>query len=138
MPHKIAQKGKTLPLALMLSTLIASFSSGPVQAGQTVLLPADNPLARQFAYCAGRLSAEAAHREDRDLNALKLSMQELLAALIDPNAAASYEELRIAGHVSQTELLAQSRFSFDKDVATRAAGLADQNIQKCRQMLLGG
>jgi hypothetical protein len=117
--------------ALLLSTLWSA-------AAQGAALPADNPLARDFAYCAGRLSAEAAHREDRELMALKREMQDLLAAVIAPEAAPSYEELRIAGHVSQTELLALSRFSFDMEEADRAAELAARNIRQCRAMLLGG
>lgn len=101
-------------------------------------LPADDPLARQFAYCAGRLSAEAQHKEDRELHELKQSMQDLLAALIAPEAAPSYEKLRIAGHVAQSELLALSRFSFDEAEANRAAYLAAENIRICRGMLLDG
>lgn len=127
--HRLSIR-KTL-FALLLSALW-------IPAAQSAPLPADNPLARDFAYCAGRLSAEASHREDRELMALKREMQELLAAVIAPEAAPSYEELRIAGHVAQTELLAMSRFSFDKSEATRAAELADLNIRQCRAMLLGG
>ncbi|WP_434287874.1 hypothetical protein [Celeribacter sp. SCSIO 80788] len=127
--HRFSIK-KTL-LALVLPALW----SAPAQGAP---LPADNPLARDFAYCAGRLSAEAAHREDRELMALKREMQDLLAAVIAPEAAPSYEELRIAGHVSQTELLALSRFSFDMEEAHRAEALAESNIRQCREMLLGG
>lgn len=101
-------------------------------------LPADDPLARQFAYCAGRLSAEAQHHEDREIYALKEAMQELLAALISPESGPAYEELRIAGHVSQSELLALSRFSFDPREADRAKVLAAENMRQCRGMLLGG
>lgn len=101
-------------------------------------LPADDPLARQFAYCAGRLSAEAQHHEDRELYALKQAMQELLAALIAPEAEPAYEELRIAGHVAQSELLAVSRFSFDPREAERAEALAAENMRQCRGILLGG
>ncbi|WP_167600097.1 hypothetical protein [Celeribacter sp. HF31] len=101
-------------------------------------VPADDPLARQFAYCAGRLSAEAQHHEDRELYALKEAMQELLAALISPESGPAYEELRIAGHVSQSELLAVSRFSFDPREADRAKALAAENMRQCRGILLGG
>ncbi|WP_066705491.1 hypothetical protein [Celeribacter ethanolicus] len=113
-------------------------AQGAPQSDPPVDPRADNPLARDFAYCAGRLSAEAAHREDRELMALKRAMQDLLAAVIAPETAPSYEELRIAGHVSQTELLALSRFSFDTEEAHRAETLAESNIRHCRNMLLGG
>ena len=91
-------------------------------------LPADNPLTRQFAYCAGRLSAGAQHHDDREIFALKQAMQALPA----------YEDLRIAGHVAQSTLLSVSRFSFDEEEATRAKALAEEKMRQCRGMLLGG
>ncbi|SDF13843.1 hypothetical protein SAMN04488117_102386 [Celeribacter baekdonensis] len=119
-----------------MSALLSALSlcaATPLQA----LPAAASPLARDFAYCAGRLSAEAQHREDQSLNELKHAMQELLAAVIAPEEAEAYEELRLAGHVAQSELLALSRFSFDQGEADRASQLAQDSIRHCRAMLLG-
>ncbi|MCA0043103.1 hypothetical protein [Celeribacter litoreus] len=95
-------------------------------------------LARHFAYCAGRLSADAAHFEDHDLYLLKEQMLDLLAATIDPADAETFEELRIAGHVAQSELRATTRFSFDQAKAERAETIASEQLTQCRSMLLGG
>ncbi len=114
---------------------LALFAPLPLHAAP---LPADNPLARQFAYCAGRLSAEAQHHDDREIFALKQAMQALLDALIPPEATPAYEDLRIAGHVAQSTLLSVSRFSFDEEEATRAKALAEEKMRQCRGMLLGG
>lgn len=122
--------GKTAAVLCLMATFAAPLRAAP--------LPADDPLARQFAYCAGRLSAEAQHHEDRELYALKEAMQELLAALMSPGSEPAYEELRIAGHVAQSDLLAVSRFSFDPREADRAKSLAAENMRQCRGMLLGG
>ncbi|SFJ17334.1 hypothetical protein [Celeribacter neptunius] len=129
-----ARLGLVLFLTLLLTSFSFSFSLIPAHAAS---LRADNPLARNFAYCAGRLSAEAQDHQDRELLALKSAMQELLSAVIAPEAAPAYEELRIAGHVAQSQLLAAARFSFDEDEAARARELAADHLRQCRAMLLG-
>ncbi|AJE47902.1 hypothetical protein [Celeribacter indicus] len=101
-------------------------------------LPPDATLARDFAYCAGRLSAEAARTPREDIRALRDAMEDLLSAVVPPGETGAYEKLRIAGHVSQSGLLAEARFSLDHEVAERAARLADQRLAECRAMLLGG
>jgi len=131
--RRVIHRQARISLAIM-SALLSALS---LCTAAHALPAATSPLARDFAYCAGRLSAEAQHREDPRLNELKHAMQELLAAVIAPDEAAAYEELRLAGHVAQSELLALSRFSFDQGEADRATQLAQDNIRHCRAMLLG-
>lgn len=130
--HRQARKNLA-PMSALLGAFI--LSAAPLHALPTSTTA---PLARDFAYCAGRLSAEAQHREDRNLYDLKRAMQELLDAIIAPEEIPEYERLRIAGHAAQSELLAVSRFSFDPIEAMRARDLADESIRHCRAMLLGG
>ncbi len=130
-PVRTAKPGRVFH-ALTFAVLL---TCGPLAAAPGTT---SSPLARSFAYCAGRLSADAAHFEDRDLLHLKQMMQDMLSAVIDPTEAEAYEALRIAGHVAQSELRAIARFSPDAARATEADTLASDMLAECRSMVLAG
>ena len=125
-------------LFLAALTLLFSFAA-PVQSANVTKPRPIDPLARDFAYCAGRASAEFDENfGDPELRALKTTLQELMAATLPSGEEARYENMRIAAKVAHMDLLHTARFAFDRDVAARAAQLAHQEFLACQRLMLGG
>ncbi len=110
-------------------------------AASPVLALSPQELARSFAYCAGRLSAQAQAETTPDsaqLIRLSQDMDDLLAATIAPEDRVYFERLTRAGRVAQIELISLAQYSFDADEAAQADRLARHQIAQCRAMVLGG
>lgn len=104
---------------------------------------AADPLLRQFAVCAGRLSAimedqwmfdgPASERTAGELGA----MVSLIEASMPKGAGRQVMAWRIDAKVAQRGLLHQARFQRDKRLAETAAARAEALAADCQEMLLG-
>lgn len=103
---------------------------------------AADPLLREFAVCAGRLSAimedqwmfdgPASERTAEELGA----MVSLIEASMEPDAGGQVMDWRIKAKVAQRALLAQARLARDARVAEMAAARAEALAASCRAMVL--
>ena len=103
---------------------------------------AADPLLRQFAVCAGRLSAvmedqwmfdgPGSERTAEELHA----MVALIEASMPEDAGRQVMAWRIDAKVAQRALLAQARFARDARVADMAAARAEALAASCRAMVL--
>jgi hypothetical protein len=105
---------------------------------------AADPLLRQFAVCAGRLSATmedqwmfdgpASDRTAEELSAVVA----LLDALIPDGAGRQVMAWRIDAKVAQRGLLQQARFGTDPRLSETAAARAEALAAECRSLVLVG
>lgn len=103
---------------------------------------AANPLLREFAVCAGRLSAvmedqwmfdgPASERTAEELHA----MVSLIEASMAEGAGHQVMAWRIDSKVAQRGLLHQARFAQDQRLAETAAARAEALAAECRAMIL--
>ena len=103
---------------------------------------AADPLLREFAVCAGRLSAvmedqwmfdgPASEQTEEELHA----MVSLIEASMPADAGRRVMAWRIDAKVAQRALLAQARFGGDPRVSETAAARADALAADCRAMIL--
>lgn len=125
-------------MARGLETYLAVLAVGLV----TGSLATANPLLRDFAVCAGRLSAIMEDQWMFDGPGSERTAQELAAvvSLIDASMpdGAGREVLgwRIGAKVAQRGLLHQARFGLDPTLAIRAAARAEALAANCRAMIL--
>jgi hypothetical protein len=120
-------------LETFLAVLVLGLSSGPGAA---------NPLLREFAVCAGRLSAlmedqwmfdgPGSERTQAELGA----MVSLVEALVPEGAGRQVLAWRIDAKVAQRALLHQARFAEEPRLAKTAAARAEALAAECRGMLL--
>ena len=121
-------------LETFLAVLVLGVSSGPAAA---------DPLLRQFAICAGRLSALMEDQWMFDGPASDQTAKDLAAvvSLIDASMAQGdgrqVMAWRIDAKVAQRGLLHQARFAQDPRLAETAAARAEALAAECRAMLLG-
>ncbi|HLQ19695.1 MAG TPA: hypothetical protein VK146_12010 [Tabrizicola sp.] len=103
---------------------------------------AADPLLRDFAICAGRLSATMEDQWMFDGPASEQTAEELKAvvslieASADPAAGVQVMDWRIKAKVAQGALLTQARFASDRRVAEMAAARAEALAAECRTMVL--
>jgi hypothetical protein len=103
---------------------------------------AADPLLREFAVCAGRLSAvmedqwmfdgPGSERTEAEL----LAVVSLIEASMEPGAGRQVLAWRIDAKVAQRGLLYQARFAEDPRLAKIAAARADALAADCRSMIL--
>ena len=103
---------------------------------------AADPLLREFAVCAGRLSAimedqwmfdgPASERTAEELHA----MVSLIEASMPEGTGRQVMAWRIDAKVAQRALLAQARFGGDRRVSETAAARAEALAAECRAMIL--
>lgn len=103
---------------------------------------AADPLLREFAVCAGRLSAimedqwmfdgPASEQTAEELGA----MVSLIEASMEPGAGAQVMDWRIKAKVAQRALLAQARLAQDARGAETAEARAEALATSCRAMVL--
>jgi hypothetical protein len=126
-------------MACGLRTVLA-LSLGGILAGEPGFA---GPLIRDFAVCAGRLSAVM---EDQwmfdgpgsELTAAELAaMVSLIEASIRPGDGRQVLDWRVGAKVAQRALLHQARFGRDPRLAETAAARAEALAAECRAMLLG-
>jgi hypothetical protein len=120
-------------LETFLAVLVLGVSPAPGAA---------DPLLREFAVCAGRLSAimedqwmfdgPASERTAEELHA----MVSLIEASMPEGAERQVMAWRIDAKVAQRSLLAQVRFGDDPRVSETAAARADALAADCRAMIL--
>jgi hypothetical protein len=120
-------------LETFLAVLVLGVSPAPGAA---------DPLLREFAVCAGRLSAimedqwmfdgPASERTAEELQA----MVSLIEASMPEGAGRQVMAWRIDAKVSQRALLAQVRFGGDERVSDMAAARAEALAAECRAMIL--
>ena len=124
-------------MARGLETFLAVFMLGVAPAPG-----AADPLLREFAVCAGRLSAlmedqwmfdgPASERTAEELGA----MVSLIDASMPRDAGRQVMAWRIDAKVAQRGLLHQARFARDDRVAETAAARAEALAAECRAMIL--
>lgn len=124
-------------MARGLETFLAVFMLGVAPAPG-----AADPLLREFAVCAGRLSAlmedqwmfdgPASERTAEELGA----MVSLIDASMPRDAGRQVMSWRIDAKVAQRGLLHQARFARDDRVAETAAARAEALAAECRAMIL--
>ncbi|WP_374430310.1 hypothetical protein [Tabrizicola sp.] len=122
-------------MARGLETLLAVLVLGAFPA-------AADPLLRQFAVCAGRLSAimedqwmfdgPASERTAEELHA----MVSLIEASMPEGAGRQVMGWRIDAKVAQRALLAQVRFGGDPRLSETAAARAEALAAECRALIL--
>ncbi|SFJ17291.1 hypothetical protein SAMN04487991_1584 [Celeribacter neptunius] len=123
----------------MAATLIASDAACPAQA-----LPARSidPLVREFAYCAGRLSAEMEHQwllsdPASDRTAVqRRAMLSLLEAASPPDQGRDLLHLRISAKFAHADLLRRASFDPDPESANRARLRAEVELAHCLALIL--
>jgi hypothetical protein len=120
-------------LETLLAVLVLGVSPAPGAA---------DPLLREFAVCAGRLSAVMEDQWMFDGPASERTAEELEAvvSLIDasmpPGAGRQVMAWRIDAKVAQRGLLQQARFARDMRLAKTAAARAEALAASCRAMVL--
>lgn len=124
-------------MARGLETFLAVFMLGAATAAG-----AADPLLRQFAVCAGRLSAVMEDQWMYDGPASERTAEELdaVVSLIDasmpPGGGRQVVAWRIDAKVAQKGLLQQARFARDVRLAETAAARAEALAAECRAMVL--
>lgn len=124
-------------MARGLETFLAVFMLGAATAPG-----AADPLLREFAVCAGRLSAVMEDQWMFDGPASERTAEELAAvvSLIDASmpqgAGRQVMAWRIDAKVAQKGLLQQARFARDARLAKMAAARAEALAANCRSMIL--
>ena len=101
-------------------------------------------LTRDFAYCAGRYSAEMEHAwlmsdTASDVpEAKRAAFVELLEAVAPEGSGSSVLHYRISAKAAQSALLARSSFAGDADIAENAREQAASLVRACDRFLLQG
>lgn len=125
-------------MARGLETFLAVFMLGAATASG-----AADPLLREFAVCAGRLSATMEDQWMFDgpgserTQAELLAMVSLIEASIAPGEGRQVLGWRVNAKMAHRALLHQARFAQMSVVAETAAARADALAAECRSMLLG-
>jgi hypothetical protein len=124
-------------MARGLETFLAVFMLGATSAPG-----AADPLLREFAVCAGRLSAvmeeqwmfdgPGSERTAAELGAVV----SLIEASMGPGEGRQVLAWRINAKIAQRALLHQARFGEDKPLAEKAAAKAEALAANCRAMIL--
>lgn len=99
-------------------------------------------LARAFAICTGRMSAELADRwlmgdGGAEIEALRDRLAELTEAALQPQSAIEARALRIEARAAQADLLSRARFGLQPRIRERAAETAARLIAPCRALGAG-
>ncbi len=121
-------------LETFLAVLVLGVSSGPAAA---------DPLLRQFAICAGRLSALMEDQWMFDGPGSERTAEELAAvvslieASMPEGGGRQVLGWRVDAKVAQRALLGQARFGRDRRLAETAAARAEALAAECRAVLLG-
>ena len=103
---------------------------------------AADPLLREFAVCAGRLSAVMEEQwmfdgpQSERTQAELRAMVALIEASMPEGAAVQVMAWRIDAKVAQRGLLAQARFATDRRLSQTAAARAEALAAQCRAMIL--
>lgn len=125
-------------MARGLETFLAVFMLGAATSPG-----AADPLLREFAVCAGRLSATMEDqwmfdgpRSERTQDELQ-SMVTLIEASMAPGEGRMVMDWRIKAKVAHRALLHQARFAQAPVAAEMAAARAEALAAECRSMLLG-
>jgi hypothetical protein len=111
--------------------------------GATTAPGAADPLLREFAVCAGRLSATMEDQwmfdgpGSEQTQAELLAMVSLIDASIRPGEGRQVLAWRVNAKVAQRALLHQVRFSADAVASETAAARAEALAAECRAMILG-
>jgi hypothetical protein len=124
-------------MARGLETFLAVLAVGLATSPATA-----NPLLREFAVCAGRLSAVMEDQwmfdgpgSERTADELA-AMVSLIEASMPEGAGRQVMAWRIDAKVAQRALLHQARFVADQRLAKTAAARAEALAAECRSMLL--
>lgn len=143
---------KTLVLQIGLMAAIATMHTAPAQAERqnasmsppsSEITPALPPIARQFAYCAGRLSATMEHQwllldpNSKQTEDRREAMISLLDAVTPTPLAHKTLDLRIAAKMAHARLLTLASFNTDRHSADVAQRRADAQLGACVSLLLG-
>jgi hypothetical protein len=124
-------------MARGLETFLAVFMLGAVPAPG-----AADPLLREFAVCAGRLSAVMEQQWTFDGPGSERTAAELgavvslIEASMETGEGRQVMAWRIDAKVAQRGLLHQARFAQDQRLAERAAARAEALAASCRAMIL--
>lgn len=100
------------------------------------------PLLREFAYCAGRFSAELefswmfSEINSDQIARERLAMISLLEAVTPPENGPEVLHLRLVAKVAHAELLTRMWFGTGPDEAAIAQQRAEVEIAHCRAMIL--
>ena len=122
---------KTLFVALLIAAPIA----GPARA--------DDPLLREFANCAGRLSAQMEHQwligdtESETTQKWRASMISVLEALMPTGSGKQVLAWRIDAKMAHASLLTRATFNDDPEDADWAGRQAEMIIAGCNSLILG-
>lgn len=105
--------------------------------------PDISDLTRQFAYCAGRLSAQMEFQwlmsdpaSDRTQSE-RAAMIGLVEAVAQPGQGKALLNLRIEAKQAQARLLSQALFHDDREIQLHAKERAENELAQCRSLLLG-
>jgi hypothetical protein len=129
--------GPNAEMARGLGTFLAVLMLGAVPAPA-----AANPLLRDFAVCAGRLSAVMEDQWMFDgpgsehTEAELLAMVSLIEASMETGQGRQVLGWRVSAKVAHRALLHQARFAQDQSVAETAAARAEALTAACRTMIL--
>ncbi|KAF0115922.1 MAG: hypothetical protein FD150_776 [Rhodobacteraceae bacterium] len=124
-------------MARGLETSLAVFMLGVIPASG-----AADPLLREFAVCAGRLSAVMEDQwmfdgpGSEQTEAELLAMVSLIEASMPEGAGREVMAWRIDAKVAQRALLHQARYSQDARIVETAAARAEALAAECRGMIL--
>ncbi|GAA3854693.1 hypothetical protein [Celeribacter arenosi] len=101
-----------------------------------------DPLTREFAYCAGRLSAQMEFQwlisdpaSDRTV-AQRSAMVTLLESVMDPDRKPDVMHLRISAKMAHSALLTRAHFSPNSEIALHAHRRATAEIGTCLSLIL--
>ncbi|WP_368184130.1 hypothetical protein [Aestuariibius sp. HNIBRBA575] len=97
---------------------------------------------RQFAICAGRLSAITEHERlfeggaSEAMTAQRSAMLELVDAIMPPDQGREVLSWRVNAKAAQAALLSRATFSFDATEAQWAQTISDRLLAECTGFLL--
>lgn len=100
-------------------------------------------LTREFAYCAGRLSATLEHKwlvldaSAQTTQAQREAMISLLDAVAPADRGPDILALRLSAKHAQARLLSLESFDSDPAISDRAARTADAHLESCLSLILG-
>lgn len=125
-----------------LRTLVLGLSLSCGLLGPATGMTAQGDLLKQFAYCAGRLSALMEHQwmfdgpASDETKRTRAQMIDLMSAVMPPGQGREALNWRIEAKLAYAALLQQASFAEDKGDRLRAKRLSVQHLQHCKGMLL--
>jgi hypothetical protein len=130
-------RGLAIILAATVTTLLAALPAPAIPAREM------DPLAREFAYCVGRLSATMEHQWLLSDPASDLTERQrgaiisLLETVSPPDQGGALMTLRLSAKFAHADLLRRAAFEPDARHAEAARHQAEIALGQCLAMILG-